>query len=93
MSRILIIDDDLNISKFLNESLKLKGYQAEAFNAAEPALEDDFAGRGYGDFKKALAEVIVSEFGPVRARCPMRMRPTTFVPGPRLTSSPISRVS
>lgn len=33
-----------------------------------PSIEDEFAGRGYGDFKKALAEVVVSEFGPVRER-------------------------
>lgn len=33
-----------------------------------PDLEQEFAGRGYGDFKKALAEVVVSEFEPIRAR-------------------------
>ena len=33
-----------------------------------PALEDDFAGKGYGDFKKAVAEAVVTEFEPVRAR-------------------------
>ncbi|MEV7607974.1 tryptophan--tRNA ligase [Microbacterium sp. NPDC089320] len=33
-----------------------------------PAIEDEYAGRGYGDFKKGLAEVVVSEFEPVRAR-------------------------
>ncbi|WP_286795399.1 tryptophan--tRNA ligase, partial [Microbacterium sp. UBA3394] len=33
-----------------------------------PAIEDEFSGRGYGDFKKALAEVVVTEFGPVRER-------------------------
>lgn len=33
-----------------------------------PQLEDDYAGRGYGDFKKGLAEVVVEEFGPVRER-------------------------
>ena len=33
-----------------------------------PAIEDEYAGRGYGDFKKGLAEVVVSEFGPVRER-------------------------
>lgn len=33
-----------------------------------PAIEDEFAGRQYGDFKKALAEVVVNEFGPVRER-------------------------
>lgn len=32
------------------------------------ALEDEFAGSGYGDFKKALAELVLSEFEPVRGR-------------------------
>ncbi|RWZ68485.1 tryptophan--tRNA ligase [Labedella populi] len=32
------------------------------------AIEDDFAGSGYGDFKKALAEVVLAEFEPVRSR-------------------------
>ncbi|WP_022888256.1 tryptophan--tRNA ligase [Agromyces italicus] len=31
-------------------------------------LEQEFAGRGYGDFKKALAEVVVGEFEPIRSR-------------------------
>lgn len=33
-----------------------------------PSIEDEYAGRGYGDFKKGLAEVVVNEFGPVRER-------------------------
>ncbi len=33
-----------------------------------PSIEDEYAGRGYGDFKKGLAEVVVDEFGPVRSR-------------------------
>lgn len=33
-----------------------------------PSIEDEYAGRGYGDFKKGLAEVVVNEFGPVRQR-------------------------
>jgi tryptophanyl-tRNA synthetase len=33
-----------------------------------PALEGRFEGSGYGDFKKALAEVVVDTFGPIRAR-------------------------
>ncbi|MFT4213815.1 MAG: tryptophan--tRNA ligase [Microbacterium sp.] len=33
-----------------------------------PSIEDEYAGRGYGDFKKGLAEVVVGEFEPVRAR-------------------------
>lgn len=32
------------------------------------ALEDEFAGSGYGDFKKALASVVADTFGPIRAR-------------------------
>jgi len=31
-------------------------------------LTDEYAGRGYGDFKKDLAEVVTNEFGPVRER-------------------------
>ena len=32
------------------------------------SLENDYAGKGYGDFKKDLAEVVVSTFEPIRAR-------------------------
>jgi tryptophanyl-tRNA synthetase len=31
-------------------------------------LEDRFAGRGYGDFKAEVAEVVTSTFGPIRER-------------------------
>lgn len=31
-------------------------------------LENEFAGKGYGDFKGAVAEVVTSHFAPVRAR-------------------------
>ncbi len=33
-----------------------------------PALEDEYAGKGYGDFKKGLAEVVTETFGPIRDR-------------------------
>lgn len=33
-----------------------------------PALEEHFAGRGYGDLKAEVAEVVVAEFEPVRER-------------------------
>jgi len=33
-----------------------------------PALESEFAGRGYGDLKGAVADAVVAEFGPVRER-------------------------
>ncbi len=31
-------------------------------------IEAEFAGRGYGDFKKALVELVVAEFTPIRER-------------------------
>ena len=33
-----------------------------------PTLEAEYAGRGYGDFKKDLAEVVVETFAPMRSR-------------------------
>lgn len=33
-----------------------------------PDLESEFSGKGYGDFKGAVAEVVTSYFAPVRAR-------------------------
>ena len=32
------------------------------------SLEDEYAGKGYGDFKSGLAEVVTETFGPIRAR-------------------------
>jgi tryptophanyl-tRNA synthetase len=32
------------------------------------AIEDEYAGRGYGDFKSGLAEVVAETFTPIRAR-------------------------
>ena len=32
------------------------------------ALEDQYSGRGYGDFKKDVSEVVVESFGPIRER-------------------------
>jgi len=37
-------------------------------NRSIGSLEADYEGRGYGDFKKDLAEVVVETFAPVRAR-------------------------
>jgi tryptophanyl-tRNA synthetase len=33
-----------------------------------PALESEFSGRGYGDLKGAVADAVVAEFEPIRAR-------------------------
>ncbi len=32
------------------------------------AIEEEFAGRGYGDFKTAVGEAVVQELAPVQAR-------------------------
>ncbi|TFC28668.1 tryptophan--tRNA ligase [Cryobacterium sp. TMT2-18-3] len=32
------------------------------------SIEDEYVGRGYGDLKKGLAEVVTGTFGPIRAR-------------------------
>jgi tryptophanyl-tRNA synthetase len=32
------------------------------------SLESDYDGRGYGDFKKDLADAVVETFAPIRAR-------------------------
>ncbi|MGO2745252.1 tryptophan--tRNA ligase [Microbacterium sp.] len=49
------------VSNLLTIYAALSGRQVES-------LENEYAGRGYGDFKKDLAEVVTSEFGPVRER-------------------------
>ena len=33
-----------------------------------PSIEAEYEGHGYGDFKKGLAEVVTTTFGPIRAR-------------------------
>lgn len=33
-----------------------------------PSLEDEFAGRGYGDLKGAVADAVIATFGPIRER-------------------------
>jgi tryptophanyl-tRNA synthetase len=33
-----------------------------------PQLEQEYAGRGYGDFKKDVADVVVEAFGPIKRR-------------------------
>ena len=36
--------------------------------SAVPALESEFSGKGYGDLKAAVADAVVAEFEPIRAR-------------------------
>ena len=53
--------DKPGISNLLTIHSVLSGQPIEA-------LENEFAGRGYGDFKKSVAEVLTETFGPIRTR-------------------------
>lgn len=46
----------------------LLGILALLSGTTVPALEREFAGRGYGDLKGAVADAVVAEFEPIRAR-------------------------
>jgi tryptophanyl-tRNA synthetase len=46
----------------------LLGIYAGLTGRAAPELEDQYRGRGYGDFKKDLAEVVVESLSPIRER-------------------------
>ena len=44
----------------------MKTYEATGKTYEE--IEQEFAGRGYGDFKTAVGEVVVQELAPIQAR-------------------------
>jgi tryptophanyl-tRNA synthetase len=46
----------------------LLGIYASLTGRAVPELEDQYLGKGYGDFKKDLAEVVVESLSPIRER-------------------------
>lgn len=46
----------------------LLGILALLTGSSIPALESEFAGKGYGDLKGAVADAVVAEFEPIRAR-------------------------
>jgi len=46
----------------------LLGILALLTGTSIPALEAEFTGRGYGDLKSAVADAVVAEFEPIRAR-------------------------
>ena len=53
--RILVVDDDANIRRFVAESLRLRGYQVDSFEAAEPALEK----LTEADYNLALLDILL----------------------------------
>ena len=46
----------------------LLGIYASLTGRAVPEIEDQYRGKGYGDFKKDLAEVVVESLSPIRER-------------------------
>jgi tryptophanyl-tRNA synthetase len=48
--------------------MNLLGIYAGLTGRAAPELEEQYRGRGYGDFKKDLAEVVVESLSPIRER-------------------------
>ena len=46
----------------------LLGIYASLTNRPVPEIEDQYRGKGYGDFKKDLAEVVVEALSPIRER-------------------------
>ena len=46
----------------------LLGIYAGLTNRSVPEIEDQYRGKGYGDFKKELAEVVVESLSPIRER-------------------------
>ena len=46
----------------------LLGIYASLTNRPVPKIEDQYRGKGYGDFKKDLAEVVVEALSPIRER-------------------------
>ena len=46
----------------------LLGIYAGLTNRSVPEIEDQYRGKGYGDFKKDLAEVVVESLSPIRER-------------------------
>jgi tryptophanyl-tRNA synthetase len=46
----------------------LLGIYAGLSNSTVPEVEEQYRGKGYGDFKKGLAEVVVEGLSPIRER-------------------------
>ena len=74
-----IFTDNLSDPVFrgiLNNNCYLRSYQAEALRTIYGAvtgktmeqIENEFAGKGYGDFKTAVGEAVIEELRPIRER-------------------------
>lgn len=71
--RILIVDDDPNISRFISESLRLHGYEVQLFASAEPAL----AALGEIAFDLALLDILLPGTSGLQLCRQLRQHPAT----------------
>jgi CheY-like chemotaxis protein len=71
--RILLVDDDPNISRFISESLRLRGYEVQCFARAEPAL------MALGDisFDLALLDILLPGTSGLQLCRQLRQHPAT----------------
>lgn len=71
--RILIVDDDPNISRFISESLRLRGYEVQSFASAEPAL----AAVSETSFDLALFDILLPGTNGLQLCRQLRQNPAT----------------
>src|SRR5512133_1605916 len=71
--RILIVDDDPNISRFISESLRLRGYEVQCFANAEPAL----AALAETPFDLALLDILLPGTSGLQLCRQLRQTPAT----------------
>ncbi|MCM2265412.1 MAG: response regulator [Desulfuromonadales bacterium] len=71
--RILIVDDDPNISRFISESLRLRGYEVQSFANAEPAL----AALAETPFDLALLDILLPGTSGLQLCRQLRQTPAT----------------
>ncbi|TLM67162.1 MAG: response regulator [Deltaproteobacteria bacterium] len=71
--RILIVDDDPNINRFISESLRLRGYEVQNFASAEPALAALAAHR----FDLALLDILLPGTSGLQLCRQLRRNPAT----------------
>lgn len=71
--RILIVDDDPSISRFISESLRLRGYEVQSFASAEPAL----AALDETTFDLALFDILLPGTSGLQLCRQLRQNPAT----------------
>ncbi|MBE0597564.1 MAG: response regulator [Desulfuromonadales bacterium] len=72
-NRILIIDDDPNICRFLSEALKLRGYLVKSFAAGEEGLLE----LKTGDYQLALLDILLPGRSGLEICRELRLHPAT----------------